>query len=350
MLERKIPIRSATAFSSLSLRGRPRAEGAEQAPVERSAKCNMIETESREIAFITRTGANNGVGTYVENIDGVSPYPAGCLTVALGGSLGSTFLQPKPFYTAQNVAVLIPRTDKGIKWSNALKLFLATLIKKESNLRFVAFGRELNTHIKKDFCISLPFNDNEIDWDAVQSVLNEIPSDPLVSKNSSLQTLDVSDWKLFKIKELFPKNNRERGKVHSRDLLPEGDSYYYIGAKKKCNGVEEHCGYDSSLISKGNCIVFICNGQCSVGYTLYMDRDFMASGDLVLCYNDHLNKYSGLFMVAVLDKERFKYSFGRKYGKYLPETEILLPTQNGVDPDWEYMENFIKGLPYGDLI
>ena len=34
---RKIPIRSATAFSSLSLRGRPRAEGAEQAPVERSA-------------------------------------------------------------------------------------------------------------------------------------------------------------------------------------------------------------------------------------------------------------------------------------------------------------------------
>ena len=33
----KIPIRSATAFSSLLLRGRPRAEGAEQAPVERSA-------------------------------------------------------------------------------------------------------------------------------------------------------------------------------------------------------------------------------------------------------------------------------------------------------------------------
>ena len=42
MLERKIPIRSATAFSSLSLRGRPRAEGAEQAPVERmSVKYNL---------------------------------------------------------------------------------------------------------------------------------------------------------------------------------------------------------------------------------------------------------------------------------------------------------------------
>ena len=38
----KFPIRSATAFSSLLLRGRPRAEGAEQAPVERtSAKDNF---------------------------------------------------------------------------------------------------------------------------------------------------------------------------------------------------------------------------------------------------------------------------------------------------------------------
>ena len=36
-VRRKIPIRSATDISSLLLRGRPRAEGAEQAPVERTA-------------------------------------------------------------------------------------------------------------------------------------------------------------------------------------------------------------------------------------------------------------------------------------------------------------------------
>lgn len=76
----------------------------------------------------------------------------------------------------------------------------------------------------------------------------------------------------------------------------------------------------------------------------------MASGDLVLGYNPHINKYTGLFLVSVLDKERFKYSFGRKYGKYLKNTKILLPSKDGKEPDWEYMEEYIKSLPYGDTI
>ena len=58
------------------------------------------------IPFVTRTATNNGIGGYVELIDSATPYPAHCLTIALGGSIGSTFLQNKPFYTSQNVAVL----------------------------------------------------------------------------------------------------------------------------------------------------------------------------------------------------------------------------------------------------
>lgn len=96
-------------------------------------KCNMVESVSRDIAFVTRTGSNNGVGAYVEPVEDVAPYPSGCLTVALGGSLGATFLQSKPFYTAQNIAVLIPRMDINIKWTSKLKLFFATLIKKRKS-------------------------------------------------------------------------------------------------------------------------------------------------------------------------------------------------------------------------
>ena len=105
-----------------------------------------------------------------------------------------------------------------------------------------------------------------------------------------------------------------------------------------------------SLMSKGNCIVFICNGQGSVGYTNYVDTDFLASGDLALGYNEKLNKYNALFLVTILDRERFKYSFGRKWGRYLSETEILLPADDKEKPDWLYMEEYIKNLPYGDKI
>lgn len=316
-------------------------------------KCNMIESTNRDIAFVTRTGSNNGVGTYVETIEDVEPYPAGCLTIALGGSLGATFLQSKPFYTAQNVAVLIPRTDLPIKWTSKLKLFFATLIKKESQLRFIPFGRELNTHIKKDFFISIPHTSNNlIDWEEITRIANLSVSENLLTKNNSQTVnLDFSTWRYYTIRSLFPgKNNLQRGKVHCKDDLPEGDDFYYIGAKKKNNGIEARCGYDESLISKGNCVVFICNGQGSVGYALYMDKPFMASGDLALGYNSNINKYTGLFLVTILDKERFKYSFGRKYGKYLSDTQIFLPAKDSNTPDWNYMESFIKSLPYGDLI
>lgn len=315
-------------------------------------KCNMIETDKRDIAFITRTGSNNGVGAYVEFIEDINPYPAGCLTIALGGSLGSTFLQPKPFYTAQNIAVLIPKDNIDVEWTETIKLFLASLIQRESGVRYVAFGRELNTHIKNDFFISLPHNSsNQIDWDEIKCIcsglyFSHIDSSPI---NRRI-VLDISTWHKFKINDLFPKKCRERGKIHSSEDLPEGDDFYYIGAKKKNNGVMSKCGYDPNLITKGNCIVFICNGQGSVGYALYMDRDFFASGDLVIGYNPNINVYTGLFLVSVLDKERFKYSFGRKYGKYLASTEILLPSKDGKNPDWEFMERFIKGLPYSKAL
>ena len=63
----------------------------------------MAESSNTQIAFVSRTASNNGVSGWVEEVEGVKPYPAGCLTVALGGSLGATFVQPKQFYTGQSL-------------------------------------------------------------------------------------------------------------------------------------------------------------------------------------------------------------------------------------------------------
>lgn len=110
------------------------------------------------------------------------------------------------------------------------------------------------------------------------------------------------------------------------------------------------CGYDSDLMSDGNCIVFICNGQGSVGYCNYMDRPFIGTSDLVMGYNPNLNKYIGLFLVTVIDLQRPKFSFGRKWKKHLKETIIKLPATEEGSPDWHYMEEYIKSQPYGDCL
>ena len=52
------------------------------------------------IPFVTRTGTNNGVGGYVELLSDETSNDSGSLSIALGGSIGSTFLQSKEFYTS----------------------------------------------------------------------------------------------------------------------------------------------------------------------------------------------------------------------------------------------------------
>lgn len=153
--------------------------------------------------------------------------------------------------------------------------------------------------------------------------------------------------KNFTIESLFP--TLVRGKVHSQDSLPVGDGYFYVGAKKKENGVMCKCGYDESLISPGNCIIFICNGEGSVGYSLYMDRPFYASGDLVLGYNDSLNPYIAMYLVTLLDCERPKYSFGRKYGPHVKDTTLPLPATDNGEPDWAAIESIVKTKYLNDL-
>jgi hypothetical protein len=153
---------------------------------------------------------------------------------------------------------------------------------------------------------------------------------------------DVNTWGEFRVGDIFTLENCRCDAA--RDLLSDGNDCYYIGAKKSDNGVMRRVAYDDELITKGNGIIFICDGQGSVGYSNYMDKDFIGSTTLTVGRNKYINKYVGMFLVSVLDLERPKYSFGRKYRTKLPDTIIKLPKSSDGTPDWAYMERYIKTL------
>ena len=166
--------------------------------------------------------------------------------------------------------------------------------------------------------------------------------------------LNTSDWKEYKVSDLF-KIESAKGK-DSREL-EDGVDLPYIGAKKECNGVVKYTCREGNenIISKGNCIVFIQLGQGSVGYANYMPCDFIGMNGKICCgYHDKLNEFNGVFLANILSMERLKYSFGRSWtGDRLKETIIQLPSKevNGMyEPDWDYMEQFIKSLPYSGVI
>lgn len=58
-----------------------------------------------------------------------------------------------------------------------------------------------------------------------------------------------------------------------------------------------------------------------------------------------------MFIVALLKRERFRYSYGRAFlMESIKETQLLLPTTDKGTPDWAWIENYIKSLPYSDRI
>lgn len=149
--------------------------------------------------YVSRDSKGNGVVAQVDEYIKVSksgktsieePFQAGTMTLALGGSfLGSCFVQKYPYYTAQNVAVLTEKEPLSI----ATKLFISTLIRNECKYKYLAFGRELNTHYKTDFMIKLPikrdsngnpviddnrtYSDNGYipDWQYMEDYINSLP-------------------------------------------------------------------------------------------------------------------------------------------------------------------------------
>lgn len=103
--------------------------------------------------YVSRDSNGNGVVGYVDEVEGQKPFPAGAMSLALGGSfLGSCFIQKEPFYTAQNVGILQEKEPLSIH----TKLFISTLIRNECKIKYQAFGRELNSHFRKEFTLKLP--------------------------------------------------------------------------------------------------------------------------------------------------------------------------------------------------
>ena len=115
------------------------------------------------------------------------------------------------------------------------------------------------------------------------------------------------EWKGFRVEDLFYFENKpSKGLNHLKQC---DDGVNYVGATNRNNGVLAYVEANQKAIYKGNAIAFIRNGEGSMGYSVYKAEDFVATQDISVGYNENLNRYIGLFIVAVADKVRGKYNF-----------------------------------------
>ena len=156
-----------------------------------------------------------------------------------------------------------------------------------------------------------------------------------------MSRLKLTDMKYgqFRISDIFEIENCKCSKVSE---LEKGN-IPYVGATNRNNGVLSFVDAKIDLITKGNCIAFICDGEGSVGYSIYKSEDFVGSTTIKVGRNPKLNKYNGLFITTVADTVRGKYNFGYKRNEtHLKAETLQLPIDLNGNPNWQFMEDYIK--------
>ncbi|MGY5139171.1 restriction endonuclease subunit S [Mycoplasmopsis gallinarum] len=314
------------------------------------------ESIGNDLLYITRTANNNGI-VYKCN---ANEFPNFNLanSITIGGESATVFYQDKNYITGNNITIIYPKKIIKSNFNLYTGLFIVTVLSKES-FKY-NYGRAFNLKSIKETKIKLPaiLNNNGIyepDWKFMEHYTKTLYKDTIqrhYTKNTEkFINLNIEQWKEFKIRQLF---NFEKGKCNNASkLLEDGDDIYYIGAKKNDNGVMRKVKWNQQFVSNKNCLVFIIDGEGSVGFHTYQNNDFIGSTTLMMGYNKNLNKYNAMFLITVLDKNKYKYSYGRKY-QINELTKIKLPaklnSKGKYEPDWEFMEKYIKELPYGDVI
>ncbi|WP_456059193.1 restriction endonuclease subunit S [Bacteroides clarus] len=307
---------------------------------------NKLNQKDGVIPYITRSDLNNGMDMFVTEQSLRYKVDEGNV-ITIGLDTQTVFYQPTSFYTGQNIQII-----RHAKLDRYNAMFLIVAIKKlVEKFSWGSYGATL-TRLRKSR-VYLPATDNgEIDFAFMSSFMKEVEHNILnttlkvfkdrISINKS--KMGGVKWKNFLLCELFP--TLVAGKSKGLNHIEKSDNgISYLGATNQNNGVLCFVNRDEKTIQTGNCIAFIRNGEGSMGYSVYKAEDFIATSDMTLGYNKHLNKYIGTFITTIADRVRGKYNFGYKRSANRLSKEIItLPVDNNGFPDWKYMENYMRNI------
>jgi type I restriction-modification system DNA methylase subunit len=201
----------------------------------------------------------------------------------------------------------------------------------------------VESYLKTDYSNlnSKAFQDNLKNY-ATYLFYNELCDDVSKKAKTKLQIdLHSQNWKEFEIQELFEVTGSKT--TPKKELQEIGiGKYPYITTSAANNGVE---GFYNYFTEKGNILAI---DSAVKGYCSYQAEDFSASDHVEkLVPKFEMNGYTALFLQTIINLEQFRYSYGRKFNQIrIKSTKIKLPVNSQNQPDWQFMENYIKSLPY----
>ena len=330
---------------------------------------NVSSFEKDFLPYITRTDFNNGCKSFVQKTNSLAIEQGNAIII--GDTTSTCFYQYSDFITGEHIVIL--RNDA---WMNReTGLFVQTVLKKEK-FRY-SYGRAFTQEKIKGTRIKLPIqrsitgepqlDNNKFyseegytpDFELMRKYIETLHNKPISTTIKETVNIKLgANWKEFSIKSLFYMLN---GKCITKEEIEEnpGD-FNAIQSGEENNGIigkidRDYCVGMGYTFTDEPCLTVARTG--SAGFVSFQQFGCVVGDSakiLLLKNEERRNPYVYLFLKTILMANKYKYTYGRKVteSKYLNEN-IKLPTNiiNGKPvPDWDYIEQYIKLMPYGDRI
>lgn len=311
--------------------------------------------EYGSIPRITATENNNGIAMFTNHIEHKNfRVFKNFISISF---LGSVFYQEGVSSLDMKIHGIKP---KEVELNKNIALFLIPLLCNFSSK--YSYGNQLSMRLLKRQRMKLPVDsEGNPDWNYIERLGSSIYYKQnidilryLVKKMDALEeeinskVLSVNiEWGLWTIGSLF-NTKRVSGRIfesYDKGHLP------YVTTSSQRNGVHGFVNAVEEDISFRNSLTI----SPIDGTIFYHSFDFVGRGgagsSIITLTNKYLNKYTGLFIKTAIEcSSKAKASYGVQLnGDRLKATKFKLPINKDGDPDWDYMELYMKKIEYEKL-
>lgn len=299
-----------------------------------------------DIPRITVKETNNGIDNFVFSTDKNFRAYKNFISVSF---LGGAFYHPYEASIDMKVHALIP-LDRELNRYTAD--FLISTIK--NNIIHSSYGNQLSSTDLPRTKIMLPIDkQGNPNWHFMEEYIKERESK---QRNDLIEyykrrlldlvicpevLMDV-EWGEFSLRDLFV---FERGNQNNMSTCESGE-IPLISAKKIDNGVKAFISDNGKRLFEGHILTLNNDGDGGVGIAYYqankmaLDTHVTALIPLI-----PINRSSLLFISKTITIQRDKFSHGYSLNNNrMKAQKIVLPIDKNGNPNWIYMENFIKNI------
>lgn len=311
---------------------------------DRGKRLTTLDQTDGDIAYISSSKKNNGIDNYISPPGYMRIYQ-NVLTLNNSGSVGYCFYHPYPIVCSDHCTIISIK-DPFINMNSYLALFLKPII--ESMRNKYSFAREISDYRLNKERIMLPIDrKGNPNWKFMGRYVKEkakriVFNQPIKYKKQD-KKIDTTNWKWFSIKTLF---DIEKGERLVETERIKGDTPL-ITASSKENGIVTSLSEDefktNKRISENKITIDMFFNVFYHNYKYFSDDNVHT----LIPKFDKENPYVYLFLITLLRESSYKYAYGRQLRiKRLELEKIKLPIDEEGNPDWQFMENYVKSLPY----